>query len=176
MSRPGRKRKIGDRFPAGQIRPEEQPPSPAAIRRLRSAALAGMADQQWGTMAGLFFLNKKIDEVEYETAKRFGDLHSRYVAVIGGPRPPKTSTGERPARAAQIDVDTEQGGIEAERHIAILTSYNDAHGVLLGLGPAIEADLIRFCAVPGESPAGHAALMGIRDGLRALAGLWKVRI
>lgn len=176
MAKPGRKRKSGDRFPSGQIRPEEQPPSPAAIRRLRNAALMGMADQQWGTMAGLFFLSKKIDEVEYETAKRFGDLHSRYVSVIGGPRPPKTSTGERPARAMQIDVDTEQGEAEAKRHVAILTSYNDAYSLLQSIGPSTEADMIRFCSVPGESPSGHAGLLRIKDGLRALAGLWNVRV
>lgn len=175
MAKAGRKRKAGDRFPAGQIRPEEKSASPAAIRRLRDAALMGMADPQWGTVAGLFFLNKLIDEVEYEAAKRFGDLHAQYISVIGGPRPPKTSTGERPARSAQIDVDTELGEAEAKRHVAILTSYNEVHLALKMIDPATEADLIRFCSVPGESPAGHAAMLRLKDGLKSIASIWKVR-
>ena len=175
MARAGRKRKIGERFPAGQIRPEEPSASPAAIRRLRDAALMGMADPQWGTVAGLFFLNKRIDEVEYQAAKRFGDLHAQYISVIGGPRPPKTSTGERPSKSAQIDVDTELGEAEAQRHVTIMNNYNDVHTALLMISPAAESDLIRFCSVPGESPAGYAAMIRVRDGLRALATLWKVR-
>lgn len=175
MARAGRKRKEGERFPAGQIRPEESPASPAAIRRLRDAALMGMADPQWGTMAGLFYLSKRIDDAEYAAAKRFGDLHSQYISVIGGPRAPKTSTGERQSPSAQIDVDSELGEAEAVRHRVIMTSYHDAHTALLMVCPSVEADLIRFCAVPGESPAGHAAMIKVKDGLKALASLWKVR-
>ncbi len=175
MSRAGRKRKVGERFPTGQIKPEEKPASPAAIRRLRDAALMGMADPQWGSVAGIYYLSKKIDEIEYEAAKRFGDLHAQYIAVIGGPRPPKTSTGERSAKSAQIDVDTELGEAEALRHVAIMTRYNDAHGALLMVSPAVEADLIRFCSIPGETPSGYAATLRVRDGLRALAALWKVK-
>lgn len=175
MSRAGRKRKVGERFPAGQIRPEEPSASPAAIRRLRDAALAGMADPQWGTMAGLFYLSKRIDDTEYAAAKRFGDLHSQYISVIGGPRHPKTSTGERQSPSAQIDVDTEMGEAEAVRHRIIMTNYHDAHMALLMVCPSVEADLIRFCSVPGESPSGYAAVIRVKNGLKALASLWKVK-
>jgi hypothetical protein len=174
MARAGRKRKEGERYPAGQIRPAEEGPSPAAIKRLRSAAILGMADPQWGSVAGLCYLQKMIDDIEYEAAKRFGDLHAQYIGVIGGPRAPKTSTGERPTRAAEIDVDTEQGDREAKRHITVMTRYNDAHTALLMVSPATEADLIRFCAMPGESPTGYEGMVRVRSGLRTLAALWKI--
>lgn len=174
MSRAGRKRKVGDRFPAGQIRPEEQSASPASIRRLRDAALMGMADPAWGSVAGLFYLSKKIDEVEYQTAKRFGDLHSQYIGVIGGPKQPKTSTGQIMSSSADVDVDSAAGDEQAKRHIAIMTKYNDAHTALLVISSAAEADLIRFCAMPGEAPVGHEGVIRVKNGLKALAELWKV--
>lgn len=176
MSRAGRKRKIGERFPSGQIRPDDDGPSPAAVKRLRSAALLGMTDAQWGSIAGLYYLSKKIDDAEYQAAKRFGDLHSQYISVIGGPRPPKTSTGEIPAKVAQIDVDTVVGIEQADRHIAVMTKYNEAHGVLLMVGPTVEADIIRFCSHPGETPNGYDGMIRVKNGLKALAELWKVRI
>lgn len=174
MARAGRKRKIGERFPAGQIKPEESGASPSQIRRLRDAALAGMADPQWGSMAGIFYLSRKIDEVEYETAKRFGDLHSQYISVIGGPRPPRSASIERASPVGSLDVDTELGEEEAQRHILIMNKYHDAHTILHGVGPSAEADIIRFCSIPGESPAGHEAMIRVRFGLRALSVFWKV--
>ena len=59
MSKAGRKRKIGERFPSGQIRPTDDGPSPAAVKRLHSASLLGMADPTWGSIAGLYYLSKK---------------------------------------------------------------------------------------------------------------------
>jgi hypothetical protein len=174
MARAGRKRKIGERFPAGQIKPEESGASPSQIRRLRDAALAGMADPQWGSMAGIFYLSRKIDEIEYETAKRFGDLHTQYISVIGGPKSPKSSNPERGSLGISLDVDSELGEEETKKHINIMGRYNDAHTVLLGIGPAAEGDIIRFCSIPGESPAGHEAMLRVRWGLRALSVLWKV--
>lgn len=175
MSRAGRKRKIGERFPSGQIRPTDDGPSPAAVKRLHSAALLGMSDPAWGSIAGLYYLSKKIDEAEYQAAKRFGDLHSQYISVIGGPRPPKTSTGEMPAKVAQIDVDSELGQQQADRHITIMTRYNEAHGALLIVGPMVESDIIRFCSHPGQTPDGYAGMIRVKNGLKALAELWKVR-
>jgi hypothetical protein len=135
-----------------------------------------MADPQWGSVAGIFYLSRKIDEIEYETAKRFGELHSQYVAVIGGPSQPKTSTGERRSVASQIDVDTDLGEEEARRHIHVMSRYNDAHTALLGIGPLAETDVIRFCSMPGESPAGYESMIRVRNGLAALAVLWKVSV
>ena len=174
MARAGRKRKNGERYPAGQIRPQDDGPSPAIVKRLRSAAILGMADPHWGSVAGLWYLQKVIDDSEYEAAKRFGDLHAQYIGVIGGPRPPKTSTGERMSKSQNVDVDTHQGDLEAQRHIAVMTKYNDVHTALLTLSPLTEAELIRFCAMPGETPTGHEGIIRIRAGLRALADLWKI--
>ena len=174
MARAGRKRKVGERFPAGQIRPAEEGPSPAVVKRLRVAAMMGMCDPHWGSIAGLCYLQKVIDEHEYEAAKRFGDLHAQYIGVIGGPRQPKTSTGEMPSRAAEIDVDTDHGDREAKRHISVMTRYNDAHTALLMVSPATEADLIRFCGMPGQTPTNYEGMIRIKSGLRTLAALWKI--
>lgn len=174
MSRAGRKRKMGERFPSGQIRPEDDGPSPAAVKRLRGAALLGMADAQWGSIAGLYFLSKKIDESEYQAAKRFGDLHSQYISVIGGPRAPKTSTGEIPSKGVQVDVDTELGRQQADKHISVMTKYNEAHTALLMVSPMAENDIIRFCSMPGEAPSGHEGMMRVKSGLKSLAELWNI--
>ena len=68
MARAGRKRKIdAPRFPNGQVKPGEQEPSPTLVKRLAAYSLAGMQDPQWGSIPGVFYLSKKIDETEYET-------------------------------------------------------------------------------------------------------------
>ena len=176
MARAGRKRKIdAARFPNGQAKPPDQTPSPILIKRLAAYSLAGMQDPQWGTIPGVFFLSRKIDETEYETAKRFGDLYSQYSRVLNGPRKPKTSTGEPSSVSCQIDVDTDAGQKEADWHVGVMQRYNDAHMILNALGNDIEGEVMRFCIDSGQTPVGWEGFIRLRKGLAALAGYWNIR-
>jgi hypothetical protein len=176
MARPGRKRKIdAPRFPNGQAKPPDQTPSPILVKRLAAYSLAGMQDPQWGTIPGVFYLSRKIDEVEYETAKRFGDLYSQYTRVLNGPRKPKTSTGEPSSVSGHIDVDTDAGQKEANWHINVIQKYNDAHITLYALGSEIENEVMRFCIDSGQTPVGWEGFIRLRKGLAALSGLWEIK-
>lgn len=176
MSRPGRKRKLdAPRFPNGQVKPGEQEPSPTLVKRLAAYSLAGMHSEQWGSIPGIFYLSKKIDETEYETAKRFSNLYSQYLAAIGGPRAPKTSTGEQLGKSAQIDVDTDLGHREASRHTDVLDRYKDAHSALQNLGYGVTTEVINFCADSGQTPCGWEGMIKLKKGLNVLAILWNIK-
>ena len=176
MSRPGRKRKIdAPRFPNGQAKPPDQTPSPILVKRLAAYSLAGMQDPQWGTIPGVYFLSKKIDEIEYETAKRFGTLYSQYTRVLNGPLKPKTATGEPSSASGQIDVDSAKGQQEADWHVSVMQRYNDVHTVLFALGPDIEGEVMRFCIDSGQTPLGWEGFLRLRKVLAALAGHWDIR-
>ena len=177
MARAGRKRKLdAPRYPNGQVKPSEQEPSPTLVKRLAAYSLAGMQDPQWGTVAGVFYLSRKIDEVEYETAKRFGNLYSQYIRVINGPRAPKTSTGEFVGASAQVDVDSEAGQHEAQKHQDITVRYLEALTILINLGENYPSEVVRFCADAGQTPCGWEGMIRLRKGLEALALFWNIRV
>ena len=99
-------------------------------KRLMLASLAQMADKEWSTVAGIYFLSGKINSTQYEAARRFSALHESYMNCLQGPRRPYTSSGEKGSLGAPVDVDTSAGIDEANRHIGIMQRYNDAHVVL----------------------------------------------
>lgn len=174
MARAGRKRKEGDRYPGGQIRPEDTGPSPTQAKRLMLASLARMADKEWSTVPGIYFLSGKINAAQYEAARRFSALHEAYLGCIQGPRRPYTSGGEKGSLGAPVDVETEAGMAEANRHIGVMQRYNDAHVALTSNGYMVEASVITFCEGLGQTPVGFEGLVRTRKGLDALAALWKI--
>ena len=177
MARAGRKRKLdAPRYPNGQVKPSEQDPSPTLVKRLAAYSLAGMQSEQWGTVAGIFYLSRKIDEVEYETARRFSTLYSQYLRVINGPRAPKTSTGEFVGASAHIDVDSEAGQREAQKHKDVSAKYLEALDVLMNLGDAYHSEVVKFCADSGQTPCGWEGMIRLRKGLEALALLWNIKV
>ena len=143
-------------------------------KRLMLASLAQMADKEWSTVAGIYFLSGKINSTQYEAARRFSALHESYMNCLQGPRRPYTSSGEKGALGAPVDVDTSAGIEEANRHIGIMQRYNDAHVVLTASGYMIEASVISFCDGLGQTPTGFEGLLRTRKGLDALATLWKI--
>lgn len=175
MARPGRKRKIdADRYPGGQVKPEDSP-SPCVTKRLMMAALAGMADAQWGTVAGRYYLTGNIDINQYEAAKRFGSICETYTQVMLGPRNPKTSTGEPGVISSEIDPDTEVGQDEADRHIKTRQRYEEARLYLMGYNPRIETELVKFCVGPGTVPT-YETMRQIKEVLTALAAMWRIDV
>lgn len=174
MARSGRKRKVGDRYPGGQIRAEDVGPSPAQTKRLMMASLAGMADAAWSTIPGVYFLSGKITSVEYEAARRFSELLERYTMTLQGPRYPKTSNAEKGSVGAPVDVESHAGQEEIKRHINVMQRYNDVHVVLIGHGLLVEAAVLSFCAGLGQTPNGYEGLLRAKRGLNALAEFWKI--
>jgi len=174
MARSGRKRKVGERYPSGQIRPEDTGPSPTQTKRLMMAAVAGMADAAWSTIPGIYFLSGKISPIEYEAAKRFGQLLERYTACLQGPRYPRTSSAEKGSVGAPVDVESDAGIAEVNRHVSVMQRYNDAHVVLVGHGMLVEAAVLNFCSGLGQTPNGYENLLRAKRGLNALAELWKI--
>ena len=174
MARAGRKRKEGDRYPGGQIRPEEVSLSPTQAKRLMMASFARMADSEWATVPGMYFLGGKISSSQYEAARRFSNLIDAYVRCMYGPRRPYTSSGEKGSVGAPVDVETDAGMAEANRHIGIMQRYNDAHVTLTSTGYMVESCVVSFCEGIGQTPLGHEGLIRTKRGLDALVGLWKI--
>jgi hypothetical protein len=139
------------------------------------AALAGMADAQWGTVAGRYYLTGTIDQNQYEAAKRFGSLCEAYAQVMLGPRAPKTSSGEKGSVGYEVDPDTDIGQAEADRHVKTRQRYNEARVLLIGYSPSMEIELSKFCVGEGLVP-NYEVMIQIRDALSALASMWKIDV
>lgn len=175
MARPGRKRKIdADRYPNGAVKPENHP-SPCVTKRLIMASLAGMADPQWGTVAGRYYLSGALDPNQYEAAKKYGMICEAYTQVLMGPRPPKTSSGEPASVSSQIDPDTDLGQVEAEHHVRTRQRYNQTKTILLGYDPMIERELTRFCVGLGSIP-NYEDFRTIKKILTDFAEFWKIDV
>lgn len=170
MARGGRKRRVDvDRYPGGQIRrPDDH--SPTLTKRLVTAALAGMADPQWGTIPGQFYLSGKISDTQYEASRRFSAVMQDYALAFLGPAPPRTSTGERGSYSAPVDPDTEEGEREAMRHMKANARYVEARRALT---PQVEHELCKFCGSFGHIPS-YQELILIKNGLDALVCLWRI--
>ena len=177
MARAGRKRKINvARFPNGEdIRREEQPPSPTLVKRASMMALVGLCDPMYGTVAGVFYLSRKIDADEYEAAKRFAEIHSKYIRALGVPRLPISPKMERGQPQAPIDVDSDAGVSEADMQVDITDKYQTIQMILKSSGKGVEEDLIRFCDGVGQSPCGWESMLRVRKGLSALVTMWKIK-
>lgn len=173
MARAGRKRKIGaERFPGGQVKPEEHV-SPTQAKRLMMAALAGMADPQWGTIAGRYFLTGGLSSTEYEACRRYAVIRDSYARAMMGPPPPRTSSGQRGSLSGPVDPDSDMGASEAEAHQRAIKRYLEAQFILKSQGPAVEIEVSRFAGEHGAAPT-FEELRRIRLGLRALASLWRM--
>jgi len=176
MSRPGRKRKIDvARFPSGQIKREDEAPSPTLAKRASMMALIGLADPSYGTVSGIFYLSRKIDSSEYEAAKRFSELHQQYLGCIQGPKQPSGNKMERGQPNAAVDPDSDAGEREATKQVNTQERYRDAQTVLRAAGIGVEDEVVRFCHGFGETPTGHQGMIRVMRGLNALTVLWKIR-
>ena len=170
MARGGRKRKINvERYPGGQIRRSEDY-SPTLTKRLVMASLAGMADPQWGTIPGRYYLSGKLSESQYEASCRFTYVLSEYAIAFLGPAPPRSSTGQRGFPGSPADVDTPDGEREALRHLKSKNRYIEAKRVLT---PQIEQELSKFCGAFPHIPS-YQELLLIKSGLDALVNLWRI--
>ena len=149
--------------------------SPAAVRRLRDAALQKHADPLWGSEIGRLFLSHKLTSVQFEAAKRWARLGVEYRLAVGAPPP-----HERPGTLGTVGVvngsglgddpavDTAEGRRLRERRLRSSARWKPPL-------PPWAPGWPRRCATSCEldkAPVGVAGLTNLQRGLDVLARLW----
>jgi hypothetical protein len=147
--------------------------APAAVRRLRDAALAGMAAPEWGTELGLMYLRQEIEASLYEAGRRWARLAAEAQRATGAPAHVGSGGNLERMRDRQPDPETPAGQREAERDRAILADTKAALAALEGAGAAPLKAVKQVCE--GNRPAiGIADRTALRAGLDALALHWRL--
>lgn len=167
------------------------PTPPAAIRRLRDAALSGMAAPEWGTELGLMYLRGEIAAPLYETGRRWLRLVEAWRHATGCPAPhPRSganfgSGGKSPEpdpAVAVLDAKGEPTGEfrfpsrlahrQAEADRAIIDDMAAAHKALAADAAALRA--VRCLCEANEAPIGAEGRADAIRGLTVLAVFWGV--
>ncbi len=171
LGRPGRKRSQNvERYPSGDIKPKDEI-SPLVAKRMMIAAAAKMADREWSTAIGRYFLTGQLTQVQYEAARKLGALAESYDRVMMGPKPPGQCIGER-IKGADVDPFSEAGEKEAERHKTVAEAFEKARGVV-GSRNVFEQSR-RLCMGLGELPESYESFILIKVALGNLAIFWKI--
>ena len=144
--------------------------SPAEVRRLRDAALAGMQSSAWGTELGRLFLTGKIGAEAFEAGKWWGEMAAKYVDAIAAPAPdPRSMLLWKRGHGHPPDPDSALGREQAERERRTVVTMREAHATLAAAGTLVEATVRAVCE-RGEAPVGEAGLQALDRGLVLLAG------
>lgn len=148
--------------------------SPAAVKRLKDAALLRMADEQWGTALGHLLLANAINEQMYAAGRKWADTVADYYRAIGAPPPyPKAISWERYEPSADVDPTSAKGKRLVEKARDAVDDMHDAYGVLRTAGLGAERAVRRVCEsdVPPEDWSERVALV---LGLAALVRFWRL--
>jgi hypothetical protein len=186
MSHRGRPRKVGAREPNGrlsrsaakalarQVQAETRPEgliSPLEVRRFWVKAAGHARVEAFGTPVGQLLLFGKLDEAQYSAARGWAKLAARYRLSIEAPRTPRSAglerIGSRSVGAAAAPGDA------IDR--AVIDRFLASRGALLALAWSVERTVRECCEELGRLPAGYEELMRLRDGLSALAKLWRLK-
>jgi hypothetical protein len=183
----GRPRKVGAREPNGrlsrsaakalerQVEAETRPEgliSPLEIRRFWIRAAGHARVEAFGTPVGQLMLFGKLDEAQYSAARAWAKLSARYRLAIEAPRTPRTAEIERIPGSRSVGAAAAPGDAVDK---AVIDRFLAARGVLLAQGWSVERTVCQCCEELGRLPAGYEELMRLREGLSALAGLWRLR-
>jgi hypothetical protein len=165
------------REPSGRLsrsgRGGEEPDfSPAAVRRLRDAALAKMTDQRWGSSLGQLYLAGKLDEALLLAGERWAELAEQYYAAINAPRGARSACLERGSLAASPDPDSEAGRRHAVHDRGVIRKMLEAHGCLTAAGLLGERIVRAVCERNESAPAFE--LVNLERGLGLLADFWRL--
>lgn len=142
--------------------------SPAQVRRLRDAAVAGMCDAEWGTELGRLFLQGKISAPQYAAGKWWAGLAVRARKAIDAPK-------EAPTKSAFVkglgghdpDPDSEAGQQQAARDREAVMEFMAAHGALIGAGMLAER-AVRMVCEDRKTVETHLQLLSLGRGLEWL--------
>jgi hypothetical protein len=114
MSRP--RKAMAARGSTGRILQQRDPNlrSPAEVRRLVDAALAGLRSAEWASQFGQLHLNGKITAAEFSIGQRWAGVVADYDVATQSPQQPRSAKLERGAAGQLIDPDSEPG---TRRHV-----------------------------------------------------------
>lgn len=147
--------------------------SPVAVKRLRDAALRGMADAEWGTEAGRLYLDGKINGPSFEAAKRWNRLVAAYHRAIGATQPyPKAMSFKRSEPSHEPSEESDAGKKQIKRDKQIIDDMREAHAVLLLGAGKIAEHAVRAVCEENETTVGTTGLDGLQRGLGWLAQHW----
>jgi hypothetical protein len=187
MSRRGRPPKSGAREPNGrlsraaakalerQVQAETRAEgliSPLELRRLWVKAAGHARVEAFGTPVGTLLLLGKIDAAQYSAARRWSKLASRYRLAIEAPRTPRSAGLERIPGSRSVGAAAAPGDAVDK---AVIERFLAARGALLARGWSVERTVCQCCKELGRLPAGYEELLRLREGLSALARLWRLK-
>jgi hypothetical protein len=146
MSKSGRKRKAGERFPNGKLKLVG---APAHIKRMVAMAARGAADVFLATQLGWLRLEHVITDTQAAAGVSFATLVGQHDAVIGLPqrsaRSPSYETGFAGVRSwSSPEAD-------AERVATLRRRYDAAIECLQAAGPRVE-QVVRTVCVDDRVP------------------------
>jgi hypothetical protein len=146
--------------------------APTQVKRLRDAALAGMADAEWGTAVGRLYLASKITGPMYAAAKRWTERVVKYHGAINAPPPnPKALAMGESTRGTSPDPDSPEGRQRAVKEAQAITDFLAAHSVLCAAGMIAEATVRNVCE-RDHHPVGPLENEALNRGLLWLADYW----
>ena len=147
---------------------------PAAVRRLRDAALAGMAAPEWGTELGLMYLRNELSAALYETGRRWVRLVEAWRHATGCPSPHPRSAGsfERAGRSPEPDPASELARRQLAKDRAVIDDMVGAHKALAVDPEAARA--VRTLCEANEVPVGASGRDAVLRGLTTLARFWGI--
>ncbi len=147
-----------------------QEAAPAAIKRLRDAALNAVHAQEWGTELGRLFLETKITSEQFEAGRRWDRLTQDYHRSMGAAamqiRPFEFSVEK--GKRADVDPDSEAGEQQAKKHAADRIKWAAAREALDGAG-FHAARIVAEVVEEDRLLIGPSDLAALRHGLNALA-------
>jgi hypothetical protein len=157
-----------------QVQDEIRPPGLASVlevRRYWARAARQARLEAFGTPVGQLLLFGKLDEAQYSAARTWARLAARYRLAIEAPRKPMSAGLER-VGSTSIGAAAAPGDA-VDR--AVIDKFLAARSVLLAQGWPVERTVSQCCEELGRAPVGHEELMRLREGLSALAQLWRLR-
>lgn len=160
------------REPNGRLQRDEAEHAPTQVRRLRDAALRGMADARWGTELGRLFLNKKIESPMFAAGERWTKLATQYRQAIGTPRGLRSASLERGSLGAEPDPDSPAGAEVVTHDRMISQRFVRAHAALTKSGKLSEAAVRAVCE--RNECIGYFNLVNLTAGLSALAAHFRL--
>jgi hypothetical protein len=170
-----RSKGIRHREPSGRrSRAEaEDIPPPTSAKRLRDAAIARMADAEWGTELGRLWLAGKISAPQYQAGKRWWNVREAYLVAIGSPMPYPPAPGNGYAYAAEDPpITTKEGRRLREKRERAVAEYDQATAAL-GNGVDVLA-AFRLTMEHEQAPIGAVGLSNLAWCLDRLARHWRI--
>jgi len=164
----------GVREPSGRLARlgAQEDAVPILVKRLRDAALAGVAGEEWGSELGRLLLTGKIRPELYAAGRRWAACAVRYRAALLAPRPQAVRLGPRKA-AAPPDPESIVGRAQAARDRAALADMRAARAALREAGVLAE-QVVRSVCEDDRAPCGARESEALRRGLACLSRFWRM--